>query len=151
MWLVALSAALAGCPEDDPPACVTVETSCTPLYAPTFANVFDSTLKNGCGSTLGACHSAGGAGKMSLADPQAAYASLLAGRVIPGDPGCSEMIVRTSASGTSYRMPPGIDLGAAERCSLIQWVAAGAPGPTLTAPAAGTSAGAGARASGGAP
>ena len=29
-------------------------------------------------------------------------------------------------------MPPGVTLGAPERCSLIQWVAAGAPGPTST-------------------
>jgi len=133
MWLAALWVALAGCPEDGPPACVAVETSCTPLYAPTFDNVFNTTLKNGCGSGLGACHSAGGAGEMSLATPEAAHASLLDGRVTPGDPGCSEIIVRTAAPGKSYQMPPGIDLGAAERCSLIQWVAAGAPGPGAAA------------------
>ena len=133
MWLAVLLAALAGCPEDGPPACVTVETSCTPLYAPTFDNVFNNTLKGGCGSMIGSCHSASGAGKMSLADPAAAYASLLDGRVTPGDPGCSELIVRTDVSGKSYQMPPSTNLGAAERCSLIQWVAAGAPGPTVTA------------------
>jgi hypothetical protein len=133
MWLAVLSAALAGCPEDGPPSCVTVETSCSPLYAPTFDNVFASTLKTTCGSMLGSCHSTGGRGKMSLADPATAYASLLDGRVTPGDPGCSEMIVRTDAPGKDYQMPPGFNLGAAERCSLIQWVAAGAPGPTAAA------------------
>jgi hypothetical protein len=127
MWLAALSAALAGCPDKDPPACVTVDTSCTPLYEPTFANVFEMTLQRSCGSTLTACHSATGLGNMSLADPAAAHASLLAGRVKPGDPGCSEAIVRASSPGTDYEMPPGIPLGAAERCSLILWVAAGAP------------------------
>jgi len=70
---------------------------------------------------------------MSLADPAAAHASLLDGRVTPGDPGCSELIVRTDAPGKDYQMPPGTTLGAAERCSLILWVQAGAPGPTTAA------------------
>ena len=127
MWLAALSAALAGCPaEDDPPACIAVETSCTPLYIPTFTNVYNSTLQRVCGPTLGACHSATGAGGMSFADPATAHASLLDGRVTPGDPGCSELIVRTDSPGKAYEMPPQAPLGAAERCSLIQWVQAGA-------------------------
>jgi hypothetical protein len=70
---------------------------------------------------------------MSLVDPPAAHASLLAGRVKPGDASCSEIIVRTDAPGEDYQMPPGIRLAAAERCSLIQWVEAGAPGPSTTA------------------
>jgi hypothetical protein len=133
MWLAALSAALAGCPSGGPPSCVTVETSCTPLYAPTFDNVFTTTLKTTCGSMLSSCHSANGRGRMSLADLQTAYTSLLDGRVVPGDPGCSEMIVRTDAPGKDYQMPPGMALSAPERCSLIQWVAAGAPGPGAAA------------------
>jgi hypothetical protein len=133
MCLAALSAALAGCPDDGPPACVTVETSCTPLYEPTFDNVFNNTLRAGCGSELDACHSAAGAGRMSLADPATAHASLLAGRVTPGDPGCSELIVRTGAPGKDYQMPPGIALGATEHCALILWVQAGAPGSTTAA------------------
>ncbi len=136
MWLAALplALALAGCPGDEgPPACVPVETTCTPLYEPTFAMVYERTLRLGCGSGLSACHSANGDGEMSLADPAAAHASLLDGRVTPGDPGCSEIIVRTDAAGKDYQMPPGIALGAPERCSLIQWVLAGAPGPITTA------------------
>jgi hypothetical protein len=112
---------------------VTVDTSCAPLYQPTFDNVYNSTLQTTCGGRLAACHAAGGAGEMSLADPQAAHASLLDGRVAPGDPGCSEIIVRTDAPGKDYQMPPGIAMGAPERCSLIQWVQAGAPGPTTAA------------------
>jgi hypothetical protein len=132
MWLAVMSAALAGCPDDAPPACVAVETACSPLYAPTFDNVFNNTLSTGCGSRLGACHSANGAGEMSLADLQTAYTSLLDGRVTPGDPSCSELIVRTGAVGKDYQMPPDTTLGAPERCSLIQWVQAGAPGPIVT-------------------
>ena len=133
MWLAALPLAFAGCPGEDPPRCVTVEASCSPLYQPTFDNVFNMTLQTTCGGRLSACHAAGGAGEMSLADPATAYAALLDGRVTPGDPGCSEIIVRTGAPGKDYQMPPGSARGAPERCSLIQWVAAGAPGPTTAA------------------
>ncbi len=133
-WLAALPLALAGCPGDELPACVTVEASCAPLYAPTFENVFSMTLQTTCGGRLAACHAANGAGGMSLADPATAHASLL-GHLKAGDPGCSEIMVRTDAPGKDYQMPPGIAIGAPERCSLIQWVAAGAPGPTTTAAA----------------
>src|SRR5689334_23271273 len=95
----ALPAALAACPSDALPACTTVDTACSPLYDPTFANVYNTTLRVGCGSTLSSCHARGGAGRMSLEDPTTAYQSLLAGRVSPGDPGCSEMIVRTTSPG----------------------------------------------------
>jgi hypothetical protein len=133
-WLWALLIALAGCPgEDAPPACVTVDTSCSPLYTPTFDNVYNSTLRTTCSGGLVACHAAGGAGKMSLADPATAHAQLLDGRVAPGDPGCSEIVARTDAPGKDYQMPPGIAMSAPERCSLIQWIAAGAPGPTSVA------------------
>jgi len=138
MWIAVLAAALAGCPADAPPACTTVETTCTPLYEPTFANVYNTTLRAGCGSGLSSCHARGGDGNMSLEDPATAYQSLLAGRVTPGDPGCSEMIVRANAPGKDYEMPPGATLSEAERCSLILWVERGAPGPvTLTAPGPG--------------
>ena len=133
MWIAALSAALAGCPDSGPPECVTVDTACTPLYEPTFANVYSGTLQMGCGSQLSACHGPAGLGKMSLVDPSTAHASLLDGRVAPGDPGCSEIIVRTGAPGKDYQMPPGVNLGAADRCSLILWIQNGAPGPTATA------------------
>jgi hypothetical protein len=135
---LAALAVLAGCPsEDQPPACTTVDTTCTPLYEPTFANVFNTTLRNGCGSTQSACHARGGLGGMSLEDPTTAYQSLLAsGHVMPGDPACSEVIVRVTSPGKDYLMPPGTPLSEAERCSLIQWVQRGAPPPTTTAPGA---------------
>ena len=128
LWLVAI--ALVGCASDPPPSCITVDTSCAPLYAPTFDNVYAMTLKNTCGSDRSSCHSAAGKqGGMSFEDASHAYAALLAGRVVPGDPGCSKMIVRTDSPGAAYQMPPGDPLTPAERCALIQWVQAGAPGP----------------------
>ena len=74
------------------------------------------------------CHSAAGhAGGLSLADQQTAYTELMKeGRVKPGDPSCSEMIVRTSSPGADYQMPPGDALAEPARCALIQWVQQGA-------------------------
>lgn len=127
-FVVAL--ALAGCPGDAPPECIEVDLDCAPLYVPTFENVYDNTLSGTCGSQRVACHSAAGMkGGMSFEDPATAHAALLAGRVVPGNPGCSEMIVRTSSVGESYQMPPGSPLPENERCALIQWVQMGAPGP----------------------
>ena len=74
------------------------------------------------------CHSATGrAGGLSLADQQTAYTELMKeGRVKPGDPSCSELIVRTSSPGEDYQMPPGDPLDVPARCALIQWVQQGA-------------------------
>ncbi|HEU4733563.1 MAG TPA: c-type cytochrome domain-containing protein [Kofleriaceae bacterium] len=132
LWFAALlgSAAHAGCTSDPPPSCIPVDTGCAPLYAPTFDNVYAMTLQNTCGSTRASCHSAAGhQGGMSFETEPRAYEVLLAGRVTPGNPGCSKMIVRTDSPGATYQMPPGDPLTAPERCALIQWIAAGAPGP----------------------
>lgn len=125
-WLAAL--ALAACTSDPPPACITVDTACAPLYSPTFDNIYSMTLQTTCGSDRSSCHSASGMqGGMSFQSAQRAFDSLTAGRVVAGDPGCSKLIVRTSSPGEDYQMPPGDPLSAAERCALIQWVANGAP------------------------
>ena len=123
----ALVAGLTGCPTDPPPACITVDTSCAPLYQPTFDNIYTMTLHDSCGSQRSSCHSASGkSGGMSFQDEAHAFAALRAGRVTPGDPGCSKMIVRTDSPGAPYQMPPGDALSPAERCALILWVQAGA-------------------------
>lgn len=128
--LAVMSTALAGCPGESPPECVTVDTACAPLYQATFDNVYSMTLQNGCGSQRTSCHSRTGMkGNMSFEDPQTAYDALLAGRVKPNDAACSEMIVRVTSPGTDYQMPPGAPLSEAAQCSLILWVQAGAPGP----------------------
>jgi hypothetical protein len=140
LWSAAVLAAglailPAGCASDSIPSCVKVDTACAPLYAPTFENVYTNTLKPTCGSDAVSCHSAQGRqGGVNFASAGQAYDSLLAGQVKRGDPGCSPMIVATSSVGASYQMPPGDPVSVAERCALVQWVQAGAPGPT-TAPA----------------
>jgi len=128
LWFGA--ALITGCASEPPPACVTVDPSCAPLYAPTFDNVYGHTLRDTCGAARSSCHSAAGKqGGMSFEDEAHAYAALLAGRVTPGDPACSKLIVRTDSPGAGYQMPPGDPLPEPERCALIQWVQAGAPGP----------------------
>jgi len=106
---------------------MTVDTACAAGYVPTFDNVYKNTLQPTCGSTMSSCHSASGrAGGMSFQDQQTAYEGLLAGRVKPGNPACSKMIVRTSSPGEDYQMPPGDPLQAPAACALIQWVQNGA-------------------------
>jgi hypothetical protein len=119
---------LAGCPSDPPPECITVDTTCAPGYVPTFDNVYDNTMRMGCGASMSSCHSSSGrAGGLSLADKQTAYDQLmLEERVVPGNPGCSEIIVRTHGVGEDYQMPPGDPLTEPARCALVQWVQQGA-------------------------
>lgn len=121
--------ALAGCPSEPPPPCITtIDLACAPGYVPTFTNVYTNTIEHKCGSDKSACHSARGqAGGLSMATQSEAHANLLLeGRVKPGDPMCSEMIVRTSSPGEDYQMPPGDPLSPEEACALIQWVQQGA-------------------------
>lgn len=126
-------AALAGCPSTPPPECKVVDESCDQLaYAPTFTNIYNNTLKNTCGSTNSNCHSSRGAanaGNLSFETQALAYEQLLDAtrdRVRPGDPGCSELIVRIDSPGEDYEMPPGDPLSGPERCAITQWVLQGA-------------------------
>jgi hypothetical protein len=125
---------LAGCNEPPPP-CIAdqhaLDLSCAPSYTPTFTNVYNRTLSStSCGSTRSACHSATGrAGNLSFATIDDAYTQLLdpgTARVKPGDPACSELIVRTSSPGEDYQMPPGDPLSDPAQCALVQWVVQGA-------------------------
>lgn len=129
---VVLAWAVAACGGGDPDLeCDTqVTAACAPLYPPTFDNVYTMTLAPHCGSGARSCHSdAGKKGGMTFATIDDAYAALTAAgqdRVIAGDPACSIMIIRTNTTRPTIQMPPGSQLGAAERCSLVQWVAGGA-------------------------
>jgi len=125
-WLGVLGAA--GCGGDEL-TCVEVDLTCQPLYPPTFDQVYANTLRAKCGTDGSTCHSRDGrkAG-LVLDDPDEAYRRLVdGGRVVPGEPSCSILIERVYAAASSLRMPPGRTLADAERCALLQWVAAGAP------------------------
>jgi hypothetical protein len=126
--VVALGVLAPGCGHD----CVEVDLTCNQLYEPTFENVFERTLLQKCGTEGDTCHSVDGhMNGLVFAEIDDAYAELLGltpdgARVIPGDPSCSEMIMRISADDPDYLMPPGEPLSPQERCALVKWVAAGA-------------------------
>jgi len=144
--LAALAAlAIGGCSSPDQLECVDVDLACQPLYAPTWDNAFNTTFAPKCGTGGSSCH--GGAnphGGLDLEDPGVAYQSLTAptkSYVIPGEPSCSELIERIMASSSRLVMPRGSRLSAAEQCSLVLWVAGGAPGPADAATDAATDGG----------
>ena len=138
-----LLALVCSCTKTPPPACLAAapSTTCDTLYVPTFDNVHKQTLYPNCGGKDGACPNSANGNKpqagLDFSDEQTAYDDLLMNstldpkraRVVPGDVQCSLMLVRVDSPGTDYQMPPGTPLKPEERCALVQWVAAGAPGP----------------------
>lgn len=130
MCRLLLLALLVGCPSTPPPDCKVVDTDCAPGYVPTFTNVYNNTLKMGCGSDKSNCHSSSNrSGSLSFESEDVAYEQLLQSTrrwVVPGDPACSELIVRSDSPGEDYQMPPGDPLSGPARCALIQWVLQGA-------------------------
>lgn len=128
----------AACSGPDSLECITVEPSCTPLYAPTWENVFANTIQPKCGTGGGACHEgvAARAG-LRLDESQGAYDELINPNrpyVMTDDVACSELLQRVYSNVSSLRMPRGSTLPDAERCALQQWVLAGAPGPAAVSP-----------------
>jgi hypothetical protein len=134
--LLASSALLVACGSSggsDEPACLPapVSTDCTPLYAPTFENVFGQTLSMKC--AVSGCHKAPDAkAGMELDNIDTAYTELLTKsttsepRVKAGDLQCGKVIVRLDTKGESYSMPPSNPLMETELCSIRKWIAAGA-------------------------
>jgi|JI9StandDraft_1071089.scaffolds.fasta_scaffold570358_2 hypothetical protein len=131
--LAALAATGVGCADDAQLTCVTVDLTCAPLYAPTWANVSGTTLGPKCAAS--GCHTTAAAkGGLILDDPATAYERLInGGYVVAGDVACSELTERIFTTASSLRMPRGARLSDAEACAVAQWVAAGAPGPVAPA------------------
>jgi hypothetical protein len=122
----------AGCAED----CLDqLNTSCKPLYEPTFSNVYNNTLVVSCAIGNGTCHTVDGqsvANNLSFGTEDSAYAGLTGQvdgvkRAVAGEPECSLMIQRLESSDADVQMPPGKKLPEAERCAIIQWVDRGTP------------------------
>ena len=72
---------------------------CSLLFQPTFDNVFDQVLKPTCGKEGGACHgdseALGAMNGLVFEEIDGAYDNLIdGGYVTPGDPICSELVVR---------------------------------------------------------
>lgn len=127
------------CSDDAPagepaPACANVSPdasspSCTPLYEPSYENVFANTLKPTCAKSGVSCHaSTGRQGGLAFEDADESYRMLLESTqaVRAGDPSCSPLVGRIAATDGKVRMPPGRSLEATEQCSIIQWIANGA-------------------------
>ena len=123
--------------DDGPLPCVDIDADgCAPLYAPTWDNVFAMTLTTDCATGGLSCHGSEDAlgaelHGLSFADANGANALLLEDRdastfVMPGDPSCSQLVVRLATDDTVKRMPPGTTLSEGEICSVAQWVAMGA-------------------------
>lgn len=116
--------ALAGCGGDDGESCVSVPTTCTPQYDPTFDEVYTNTLATSC--ALSGCHGGDGGstgfGMGATADE--AY-DAVSQRVTAGDPGCSVLVDHLEPDGIGD-MPPGTVLADEERCSVRTWIADGA-------------------------
>jgi hypothetical protein len=111
--------ALLSCGED----CVELPADCTPQYPPTFDRVWEETLLPTC--ALSGCHATGQGGLTMGTTADEAYAALLDGYVVPGDPGCSVIVSRIEPTGEGG-MPPGSVLAEEERCSVETWIADGA-------------------------
>jgi hypothetical protein len=128
-WLLVIVAAT-GCSacQTPPPECTTtpLDTSCSPQYMPLFTNIYTNMIQPDCGSNKGSCHGNNGDSGLSFADSATAHQSLV-DRINLTSLECSELIVRTHDTGQDYSMPPDSPLAEAERCALLQWVAAGAP------------------------
>ena len=118
------------------PACVEYELEgCAPLYPPSYDQVWNQTLSNGCAEFGTACHAsedaAGALEGMTFVDPQQSWDHMLMASeplVVPGDPLCSELFVRLVSEAPAVRMPPGSGAGLAEGalCSIGTWIAEGA-------------------------
>jgi hypothetical protein len=114
---------------EPPPVCTTAAPppTCAPAYEPTFANVFERTLKPSCGIGGAACHTARGRqGGLVFEEADEAYRGLSTGKVRAGDPSCSAVIVRLAETNPNVRMPPGRSLAADEQCAVVRWIADGA-------------------------
>lgn len=102
--------------------------SCSPLYSPTYENVYANTLQQTCGQAGGACHALeGGQGGFIIKDIETTYSDLFAeARVQAGAPAESEIVKRMESRDPGLLMPPGTALSPAELCAVETWIANGA-------------------------
>jgi hypothetical protein len=132
--MLAMLPALACETQEDPapPACVDFDaSSCAPLYAPTFDDVFTRTLVPSCATGGGSCHASASAlgardNGFFVDDTDATHARVTADFVEAGDAQCSPIVVRLLVDDPDLRMPPGGELAEGEICSVAQWIEMGA-------------------------
>jgi cytochrome c len=136
-WLV-LALVASGCSQggdDERPTCLSAVDvdGCMPLYPPEFGVTYRNILSTTCASSGVSCHGpSGGQGGLRFGTEDEAYEALLGTnggkrRVIPGDPKCSEIVVRLDSPGHAWSMPPMTPLDERARCTIRRWIAAGSP------------------------
>ena len=136
-WFLTLALMLSASCSDgtvEPDTCsITLpESTCTPLYEPTYENVFNQTIQPKCAFAGGVCHAAEGAqGGLVLDDPDVAYDMLVqsnstSARVLAGDPECSLLVERLVTGDPIALMPPGNALEEPEVCAIVTWIRNGA-------------------------
>jgi hypothetical protein len=116
-----------GCSGDDADSCLAdLPSECSPLYPPTFHDVYTRTLKPTC--ALSGCHAPSSAeGGLSIGTEDETYARLRdQGFVQANDPACSKVVERIANPDAAEAMPPGAPLSAATQCSIITWIREGA-------------------------
>jgi hypothetical protein len=133
--LVGLVLVVGGCtdPHDGTAtACLPeVDAGCELTFLPTFDAFYGNHIERGCAAGA-PCHGEGARSGLVLAGgPDAAYAALLGegdGRayVVPGDPGCSELVQRLESDDVDFVMPRGEPLPDGAQCSVRTWVENGA-------------------------
>lgn len=117
---------LVGCKDGDvEETCMdALDASCSPLYAPTFDDVYARTIDKKC--TLSCHDSERTEGGLDMSTPELAYEALVDGGLVqPGDPECSTLMLRLEGHGLDV-MPPGAKLPDTERCAIQLWIEDGA-------------------------
>jgi hypothetical protein len=137
-WTFVTLLTLASCGSEEAeemPRCldsVEVET-CSPSFPPEFHDLFTGVFSQTCASDGTSCHGdLGRKGGLAFVDEDEAYGMLLGldgsgARVAPGDPRCSELVVRLDSTGKPWSMPrSGGQVDEPARCSIRRWIADGA-------------------------
>lgn len=100
--------------------------SCTPLYPPTFDEIYTRRLAPTCAAAA-ACHGPGGQSRLAFGTADEAYAALVDdGRVVPGAAACGALVERLTTAEPTEMMPPGAPLSSDELCAIRAWIAGGA-------------------------
>lgn len=123
-----------GCGPTAPDECLlATNTDCAVGFPPTYANIFQQSLRSTCGGPGVSCHGLDGAkAGLVFASEQESYDLLLGNvgsrpRVIPGDPDASLLVQRIECSSPQRRMPLNSDpLPTTVRCAIVKWIADGA-------------------------
>ena len=92
--------------------------------------MYTNTITRSCGVGAGTCHGPNPITNLDFTGIEATYEILLGqaeqpAYVLPGDPNCSQLMIRLDQPDPTDTMPPGLPLSESERCAVRQWVEQG--------------------------